>query len=864
MSKSSARRRASSIKLVGEQANLMRSTKQEVLAYGGFGGGKCTRFDTNIRLASGVTKEIQNVEPGDRVYSLDTDTLNIVENPVRELLDTGTKEMYRVQISGLTDVYVSEDHPFYAITEIEREYGSNMWEGSEERRAVPQSFDWVEVTDLEEQDCVAVPEYKRLRGTNELPSLDHYWLLGYLIGDGSLRETSVNFTCADDAVLSTVEETVPDGAHVSSWNSDEIQYSITGDEVRNNPVLEMVREADVQCKSKHKSVPDFVFEGDYRARQQFLNGLFVADGSTANDCLEFDVASEDLRDDVYHLLQSLGIHAMTHGDGNHETTERDFPRFRLKVKRGSELAKCADELDLLHKQTALDDLADNKTKSLRGTNSQYDPDGKDVVFKRIKEIEYVGEMNTYDLEIANTHNFIADGVVLHNTRACLEKVYRLNLKYPGNRALIVRSNFSDVKSSTVQQKLLEEVIPESHYSDDMHNKTEHVIEHYTGLKDDYGRPVTSEIRYEGLDSKGSRSNDGLPRRISGMEFGTIFIDEATETTESDYVQLIGRLRYQGTERAGKRYSVPLRQLIAATNPADRSHYLYDRFWERNDDNRQKYHLKAADNPGVDDQYVQQMKDNYQGVFYERYVEGKWVGTDDVIFENFDRRNYVVGLNRLTDLADGWTRSNFSPLASQITPPDEWSIYRAIDFGYPSPTTCQWWAVSPEQNEQGQQRYVLFRELYQSEMLIDDVADMIKQYSQDLDVETTFADPAQSDNRETLRRKGITSRAANKDVWNGIQETKAKMGGRIDDVPQLLFCEDSLIHRPDEELSDANKPARVIDEFSAYEWKEGSDQPKKTDDHGIDSMRYLIYSLADGSGPSFDDMRDLASRLQGSF
>ncbi len=862
------------------QQEFLEYTDKQAMAYGGFGGGKCVRADTRIRLADGGTKEIRNMERGDTVLSLDTDSLEIVERPVRAVLETGTKDVFRVSINGLTDVYVSEDHPFYTITEKTREYGANMWEGSEERRTIPSEFDWVDVTELEEQDCVAVPEYERVVGQDEMPH-DMYWLLGYLIADGSLSRGYTVFSTQSDEIVSKVRDVVPDTVRVTD-HKDELSYGIVGTESRNsNPVRKMIDRADMCRKSINKFVPEMVFDATKFARQQFLSGLFVGDASTANSRLEYDVASKQLRDDVYDLLHSLGIHASTADDEATGETEREFPRYRLDVKRGSELEKLARQLNLLHKQEALDKMAANKSNSLRGTNSHFDPDGKDVVFKRITDIECVGEAQTYDLEIAGTHNFIGNGVVLHNTRACAEKVYMLNVKYPGNRALIVRKNFSDVRSSTVEQSLLEDVIPESHIPEDGHNKSEHKIEHFTGTRDRNGQPVMSEIYYEGLDSKGSRSQDGLPRRVSGMQFGTIFIDEATETTESDYVQLLGRLRFSGREQAGQKFTVPFRQIMVATNPASPDHYLYDRFLsEDTPDNARAFKMRAEDNPGVPQDYVDDMKQNYSGVYYERYVEGEWVGTDAAVYDEFDRRRFVVGLEELRAMSGvGWSQS---PIGNSrlITPPESWSVYRVMDFGYPSPTVCLWLAESPEVDEQDNRLYVVFREAYKPETLIEEMAEQyIEPFSQDVTVEQTFADPAQADSREALERRGIPTKSANKDVWNGIQEVKAQMSTELEPfgaqdetpesadppvVPGVLFYEDSLLHEPDAGLADNNKPTRTIEEIAGYEWRDGQDEPVKEDDHGLDCLRYGIYTLQGDTGPSYDELEQLANALQQGF
>jgi hypothetical protein len=59
----------------------------------------------------------------------------------------------------------------------------------------------------------------------------------------------------------------------------------------------------------------------------------------------------------------------------------------------------------------------------------------DIYWDRIVSIEYVGEKQTYDLEIAGTHNFIANDILVHNSHAadyaviCVQTAY-LKARYP--------------------------------------------------------------------------------------------------------------------------------------------------------------------------------------------------------------------------------------------------------------------------------------------------------------------------------------------------------------------------------------------------------------------------------------------------
>lgn len=446
------------------------------------------------------------------------------------------------------------------------------------------------------------------------------------------------------------------------------------------------------------------------------------------------------------------------------------------------------------------------------------------------------------------------------TRTGNERGYVLNMKYPGNRGLVVRAKSSDVKGSTIGQSMLEEVIPDSHIPDDPskgHNQTQRVIRHRTGTTTRFGEPIMSEIHYHGLDSSGSNSNDGLPRKISGMQFGWIFVDEATELSEQDWVQLLGRLRYDGKVVGDKKYTVPFRQIWGATNPAGPNHWLHDKFFSNNakqDEDIQAFHLKAEDNPGVPQDYIDDMKANYSGIYYERYVLGNWVGTSEAIYDEFDRREHVLDLSGLQSLDDGWDISDLDGIPYP-SPPDSWSVYRSIDFGYPSPMVVHWWARSPNDV------FVMFREFYQSEILVEDVAEYINMYSQDLDVQQTFADPAQANDRETLQRNGVSSTKAKKDVWNGIQEVKS-----LFKKDSLYFYDDALVHRPDDSLEEDKKPCRTVDEIPGYEWKDSdSDTPRKEDDHGVDTMRYCVYSLlGDGGAISEEFMESMEEMFNDGF
>lgn len=453
------------------------------------------------------------------------------------------------------------------------------------------------------------------------------------------------------------------------------------------------------------------------------------------------------------------------------------------------------------------------------------------------------------------------------SRVGCEKGYYLNMKYAGNRGLIVRKHFSDVRTSTISQTLLEEVIPDSHIVD--HNKGEHVIKHYTGVTDPEGEPVISEVHYHGLDA-GDGNKDDIPRKIGSTAYGWIFVDEGSELTENEWAQLQGRLRYKGRKQGGKYFKVPFRQIFTATNPASQNHWMYKTFFEgANEKHGQSYALRmnVEDNPYNPDEYVDRLRQNLSGMNYDRYFLGKWVGSEGMIYEDWVPDENIVSPDQLADPdrrfgeweitnQREWNTGNESVW---IVPPEEWQIYRSIDFGYNNPFVCLWGARSPDDE------LVIFRELYQKEMLVEDAADMIlKNDVQDRSIEQSFADH-DAEGKAVLDRYGVSTVNAKKEVQAGIQAVKSRLQRDERDKCRLYFMDKARIHKRDEQLRIEDRPLRTTEEIPSYKWKSNDEEkPVKEDDHGVDALRYLVHSIDEGRSMTVEEMQEWSTLINDAF
>lgn len=451
------------------------------------------------------------------------------------------------------------------------------------------------------------------------------------------------------------------------------------------------------------------------------------------------------------------------------------------------------------------------------------------------------------------------------SRVGCEKGYWLNMRYPGNRGLIIRKSLKDVKTSTINQTLLPEVIPRSHIPERIniagetvkgHTKRENIIRHFTGATDPNGDPVLSEIYYYGVEGGRSARDDDLPEKIGSTAFGWIFVDEGTELERGEWNQLYGRLRYKGKRQAGKLYEVPHRQIFTATNPDSPNHWMYEHFQPDDPGKGQGEVVKMNlfDNPHLPQQYVDNLEKNLSGMYYERYVRGEWVGAEGAIYDEYDPKKHLRepdDLPRASEWAvHGTTEYDNGEKSVYVTPPPDWRLYRSIDFGYRNPFVCHWWAESPDG------KLVMFREIYKSELLVEDAAKRIKALTPDgRDLEMSVADH-DAEQAEVLKRYGVETMPAKKNVEAGIQSVKSRLNPQDDGQPALFIMKHARAHKPDTHLTLNDKPLKTAGEVYGYTWADDDEEePEKEDDHGMDAMRYMVHTRDGGPALTTEEMNE---------
>lgn len=403
------------------------------------------------------------------------------------------------------------------------------------------------------------------------------------------------------------------------------------------------------------------------------------------------------------------------------------------------------------------------------------------------------------------------------SRACLEKLHVMCLRYPGMRGLILRKTAVSLTSTglvTFREIVAREAIAAGE------------VRFYSGSRErpssyQYGNGST--ITVGGMDKA---------TRIMSSEYDMIFVQEATELDEDGWEALTTRLRNGKT---------PFMQLMADCNPGPPHHWLKRRcdngrtrmVYCRHEDNPRYYSGGVWTSEGS--VYLSRL-DALTGVRKERLRYGRWAAADGLVYDGFDPAVHLS------------TRMN-----RNSHPPDAWPRYLSVDFGYTNPFVAQWWAQDPDG------RLWMYREIYKTKTLVEDHAKQIlklckSQNRQEPPFTAVVCDHDAEDRATLERHLGRSTVPAKKAVSEGIQAVAERLPttptGKGDEMlPRLFICRDALVER-DPELDEARKPCCTEDEFPEYIWDASAasgqqnlrETPLKRNDHGMDAMRYLVAQI----------------------
>ncbi len=387
---------------------------------------ECLSGDTLVWTANRGQVSIKDIQCGDQVFSYDEDAERFVVAPVKSSAQTDTRLTYAVKTVRRT-IRATDNHPMLILRDERKP-------GRQRRRYARR---WVTVGDIQPGDFIAVPRaIPDFGSAADLPvvsgltspstsSVDLMWLLGLYIGDGNLHLSTktyrVQFAIAatDVELRAEVTRVVKELFGLRCIEADE--YRIV---VNSKALTELIVELGFSGLSLTKRVPDWVYGLPVDQRLAFLGGWVDADGYVSPDksgSILLTCANEALIQQARELAELSGLRAggpWAFTQPYRHAPERLQTAWRLGISGHFERLGCRNpkRTDRFGRRDYVHSSSGAHGTTIRAHCNDW------LGFERVKSIEPYDVEPVYDIEVDGPHNFIAEGLVVHNSEVVYHQI----------------------------------------------------------------------------------------------------------------------------------------------------------------------------------------------------------------------------------------------------------------------------------------------------------------------------------------------------------------------------------------------------------------------------------------------------------
>lgn len=266
-------------------------------------------------------------------------------------------------------------------------------------------------------------------------------------------------------------------------------------------------------------------------------------------------------------------------------------------------------------------------------------------FEEVESIEYVGIRAYFDIHVPLTQNYVAEGLVHHNsgktTAACMEHI-ALALEYPGSRWVVGRKTLPSLRITILKSFL--SALPRELIRD--YNKAQLHLTLMNG----------SEFIFLPLDD---------PEKLKSLEIAGFIIEEANEVEKEIYDRLKDRMRQALPNGTRPRYKSTI-----MLNPTDEEHWIPQLFLFQKPKNHELFQSSTIDNMlNVPEDYVDELKRTYGDAEIERVIYGNFsrIHKGRPVFPTFNKNHHVkiFEYDENTTLVRGWDFGFNHPVCSWL-------------------------------------------------------------------------------------------------------------------------------------------------------------------------------------------------------
>lgn len=292
------------------------------------------------------------------------------------------------------------------------------------------------------------------------------------------------------------------------------------------------------------------------------------------------------------------------------------------------------------------------------------------------------------------------------------------------------------------------------------------------------------------------SDERAETKIRGSTFSGAYVDEGTLIPESFLTMLLSRL------------SIPDAKLFITTNTDSPFHWLKKNYLDRKEElNLKIWNFGLDDNPSLTEQFKHDLKLEYRGLWYKRYIDGDWCLAQGTIYDFFDESLHTIMYEpgRAREYLVGVDYGTTNPCAF-------------ILFGYNTEHYPNIWA---------EKEYYYDSSKHNRQKTDSEYAEDLKRFIEGYAIKGIYIDPSAASFKLECQRIDIRNiYDAENEVLDGI-----RFVGSLFNKGMLKICKSC---------------PNLIKEMQSYVWDQkskdrGKDEPLKANDHLCDASRYALFT-----------------------
>jgi major intracellular serine protease len=391
--------------------------------------GTCLTGDTKVYTSNGMVP-IKDIELGTEVSSFNIDTSNFEYHKVLDKMTNGIKNVYKLTL-GNRSIRATENHPFLILKKNNKRKFPSI---------ARYDYEWVQLKDLKVKDKIVctgkikrdirIPKinYDQINTLIKVPNEitpDLMRLLGLYIGDGTINKNN------QQIVFAEFNEDLISEYKILIKNIFDINATIAsrGIYLNSTDAVNLFKQLGFNGNFNTKRIPSWVFNLPEEYLYSLLCGIIDSDGTIdKRGNISFEMNNKELLRDIQYILEILEIRC---GNISHRIRENHWAKIRGKGKLVCEsyAFRISYGATYQHKNEFLGvwtPMYKERLNNIKEPTMVFKPKYKDdrhrdwlknVSLETINKIELDGEEEVYDITVEGVHNFVAEGIVVHNSMA---------------------------------------------------------------------------------------------------------------------------------------------------------------------------------------------------------------------------------------------------------------------------------------------------------------------------------------------------------------------------------------------------------------------------------------------------------------